>query len=206
MSVRFHEAFSIDSARRQFNFSDHFLGDSLRDLWAVGGGAGGSAVVVDAQDGGVLRITTDGDTNDVYFIDWNDIRSFHVDKKVTMEFRIKVEDKDNSVLYAGLLYDVNNRIVFYNNGGAIRTTNGGTATSEVSGHTQDNDYHIYRIECFPAGEVHFYIDGVETANSPITTDIPSDAGDYLQPYFYIRTSEDVEHYVDLDYVVVRQEI
>ena len=66
MSVKFHEAFSLDSARRQFNFSDHFLGDSLRDLWRTAGSAGGSADVVDAQDGGIVRLTTNTPLNNFY--------------------------------------------------------------------------------------------------------------------------------------------
>ena len=59
MSVRFAEAKCLDSMKRRFTFLDHFIGDQLQDLWTAGGDAGGSAVVVDAQDGGICRITTD---------------------------------------------------------------------------------------------------------------------------------------------------
>lgn len=71
MSVKDHEAFSLDSARRRFHFDDHFLGDSLRDLWRDTGDAGGSATVVDQQDGGICRITTGAVDQDEWWIDWN---------------------------------------------------------------------------------------------------------------------------------------
>ena len=79
----------------------------------------------------------------------------------------------------------------------------GTTTAD-SGVAADTDYHIFRIECFPTGEVHYYIDGVETNNSPINVaaNIPNE---YLQPRFYIRTREDAAKSMDIDYVYIRQE-
>ncbi len=86
----------------------------------------------------------------------------------------------------------------------IYTSSGG-ATNLESGIAKDTNYHIFRIECLPTGQVHFYIDGVETANSPITTNIPDDAGDYLKPLFEIITTEDLAKSLDIDYVVLQQD-
>ena len=63
------------------------------------------------------------------------------------------------------------------------------------------------MECQTHGgsHVHFYIDGVETGNSPITTNIPDDAGDYLQPYLFILTLENATKSLDTDYVYLREE-
>ena len=104
-----------------------------------------------------------------------------------------------------LLFDANNRIRFIYTSGSnwfIYTRSGGAITQADSGIAADTSYHVFRIECFPTGEVHFYIDGVETANSPLATNIPTD---YLQPFMFITTAEDVIKSVDIDYVVVRQE-
>ena len=211
MSVKLHEAFSMDSFMDRLLFWDDFHGDQLQDEWNEAGQAGGSAVVVDAQTGGIVRITTDVDTNDGWRIDWADIRSLHIDKKVTLEIRAKL----NHITYLradlAIRFDFNNQVEFTFNeavGGAINwsiATHNAGVTTQDSGVTIDTDYHIYRIECFPTDEVHFYIDGVETTNSPITTNIPDDAADFLQPYLFIQTREDLAKSMDIDYVYIRQE-
>jgi len=213
MSVKQHEAYCLDSQQTQLFFYDDFLGDSVRDLWALSGDGGGTAVPIDAQDGGVLHITTDGDNTDSYGIYWNDTRTLHVDKKVAVETRVKlVQTTLVDVKLQLLRYNVNNRIYFRydtsvpDTNWVIVTTDGGASTTGDSGVAADTDYHILRIECFPAGEVHFFIDGVETNNSPITTNIPDDAGDYLQPRYYIQTLENATKSLDIDYIIVRQDI
>jgi len=213
LSVKFHEAFSLDTARRRFFFSDHFLGDSLRDLWDATLGGGGTAAVIDAQDGGIIRLGTPTASDDASF-DWGDIRSLHVNKKVTAEARVRcnggVTDTFRRIFW--LWFDAQNYVGFSQNGYDVSDIyifceDDNVKTQADSGINVDADWHIYRIECFPAGEVHFFIDGVETANSPITTNIPDDAGDYLQPFFYIATNADTDPAtsMDIDYVVVRQD-
>ena len=208
MSVKFHEAFSLDSARRQFNFSDHFLGDSLRDLWTSTGT--GSAAVVDAQDGGVCRITTGATATNIHRIDWGDIRSLHVSKQVTMEVRLKLEQVTDIECRIYLWYDGGNLCGFkFDDSGdtnweVVALNDAGAPVTDDSGITPDTNWHIFRIECFPAGEVHYYIDGVECGNSPVTTEIPVD--DYLEPYIIMTTEENAAHYCDVDYVAIRQEI
>ena len=209
MSVKVHEAYCLDSQQTQLQFYDDFLGDSIRDLWRSTGDAGGSAVVVDAQDGGIVRITTDGDDGDIYSIDWGDYRSLHVDKNVTIEVRAKMNDTTDVYYYIGLAFDSNTSVIFYlANAGNWQnwTRNGGAITTSDTGVAVDTDYHIFRIECFPTGEVHYYIDDVECANSPITTNIPSDAADYLQPHFYELTNADSDPAtsMDVDYCYIRQ--
>ena len=88
----------------------------------------------------------------------------------------------------------------------IQTTDGGAPTTGDSGVTVDTDYHIYRIECFPTDEVHFYIDGVECGNSPITTNIPDDPTDFFELRLFADTNTTALRTLDIDYVVVRQEI
>jgi len=206
MSVRFHEAFSLDSARRQFNFFEHFFGDSLRDLWAVTGV--GSAAVVDAQDGGVIRLTTGATANNQYNLNWGDMRTLHINKKVTIETRLKAITTTTQYIFIELMYDQDNFVGFWvleDGNWKVRSENGGIITDLDSGIDLDGNFHVFRIECFPVGEVHFYIDDVECGNSPITTNIPSDAADYLQPLIRITTRENVAKSMDIDYVVVRQE-
>jgi len=146
---------------------------------------------------------------------WLNIRSLHVDQRVSMEARIKASADTYIQLYFALRFDGSNLIMFYVNetGGTpdnilIQCENGGALTSQSTGITQDALYHIYRIECHTHGgnHAHFYIDGTETANSPITTNIPDDATDYLQPYLRVLTQEDAAKSIDIDYCVVRQDV
>lgn len=207
--VRVHESMCFDSAQDKFWWMDHFLGDQLQDEWR--GVGTGSAVVVDAQTGGIVRITTGATTNDAYYIDWQDYRSLHVDQKASIEVRLKLTQTSAQTMILGLHFDGINRIIFLHD-----TTLGGNwyiftrnvaFTREDSGVAADTDYHIFRIECHAHGgnHAHFYIDGVETANSPITTNVPDDATDYLQPWLYIQTVENVAKSMDVDYVAVRQD-
>jgi len=208
MSVKFHEAYALDSQQDQLLWFDDFLGDQIQDEWRTGGT--GSAAVVDQQTGGIARLTTGALTNNSYQIDWNNFRSLHVDQRVSFEARVKMANITQIDASIGLLFDASNQIVFVESAGdwLIRCEDGGAATQPNSGISLDIDYHIYRIECHTHGgnHVHFYIDGTETANSPINTNVPDDATDYLQPYLYIRTTEDVVKFMDIDYCVVRQDI
>jgi len=206
MSVKVKEAFCFDSFQDRLLYWDDFHGDQLKDEWNEAGT--GSATVIDAQTGGIVRITTGATNGNSYRIDWQDYRSLLVTKKVTAEFRVKVNQSTALTVNFNLYFDVSNRITFtMTNGGNwnIQCTNGGATTGQDSGIASDTNYHIFRIEAFPTDEVHFYIDGVECANSPITTNIPDDAADYLQPRLYIITAEDVAKTMDIDYCYLRQE-
>ena len=213
MSVKVHEAFSMDSFMDRLLWFDDFHGDQLQDEWRVAGAAGGSAVVVDAQTGGIVRITTDTDLNDTWFIDWADIRSLLVSKKASMEVRVKLTQTTNTITRLSLRFDFNNSFYFeYNSGSSanwqIRSNDGGASAGlQDTGVAADTSYHVLRMECQTHGgsHVHFYIDGVETGNSPITTNIPDDAGDYLQPYLFILTLENATKSMDTDYVYLREE-
>ncbi len=208
MSVKVHEPVCLDSAQDLYFWGDHFLGDQLKDEWAVAGV--GSAAVVDAQTGGIVRLTTGATDGNSYEINWGAIRTLRVLNQLTIEFRAKLNSITDLNVRLSLEFDATNFIQFFEDRPAavgnweLRTRDGGALTTVDSGIALDTDYHIYRIECFPTDEIHFYIDDVETANSPITTNIPNDAGDYLQPRIRIGTGEDVAKSMDIDYVVVRQ--
>lgn len=208
MSVKVHEAFSLDSFQDRLLFFDDFHGDQVQDEWRTNGA--GSAAVVDAQTGGIVRLTTGATQWDQYYLDWNTIRTLLVSKKATMETRVKLTQTTNVDVWLRLQFDVNNWIVFVYNSATsanwlIQCRDGGVGGTLDSGIAADTDYHIFRIETFPTGEVHFYIDGVETTNSPIVANIPDDAADYLEPSFLIQTRENVAKSVDIDYVYIRQE-
>lgn len=214
MSVKVHEAFSIDSFQDRLLWWDDFLGDQIKDEWDITLVGGGTATVVDAQTGGIVRLTAPTNaTNDAVTLDWGDIRSLLVSKKASAEFRAKASANTQINVEFRLRFDVNNHTSFFYDRVAagnwlIICRDGGVATSLDSGVALDTDYHVYRIECHTHGasHVHFYIDGVETGNSPITTNIPDDATDYLQPVLYLDTKEAAQKTFDIDYVVVRQEI
>ncbi len=208
MSVKVHEAFSLDSFQDRLLFWDDFVGDQVQNEWDSAGDVGGSAVVIDAQPGGIVRITTDTDINDAWRLDWGNIRSLLVTKKVTLEVRAKLASVTDVEAWFALWFDATHFIRFRFDDGAgnnwlIETDDGTGPTSADSGEVADIDYHIFRIEALPTGEVHFFIDGVEMANSPIIADIPAS---YLQPYIYLETLAGAADTMDIDYVAVRQEV
>jgi hypothetical protein len=210
--VRVHEARCLDSLQRQWFFKDDFIGDQIQDIWAVSGSAGGSAVVVDGETGGIVRITTHTDDTDSYLLDWNDYRILLVTKRVSMEWKLKASDNDSDIeIRMGMDFDANNRIGFISNADAnwrIRSMDGGGSTLEDSGIAETTSYMIFRIESHTHGgnHVHYFIDNVECANSPLSTNIPDDAADVLQPYIEVRTLEaGVAKSVDMDYISIRQD-
>lgn len=208
MSTLSHEAVCFDSLQKRLFFFDDFCGDQLKDEWNAGGV--GSATVIDLQMGGIVRLTTGATTNDLYRIDWNNIRSLLVSKKVTIEYRVKLTQITNFRCLLELIFDATARIFFTYNSTVSANwyiVSSDTATSTFdSGIAADTDYHILRIECHTHGSnhVHFYIDGTETANSPITiaANIPDE---YLDPYLTLLTTEDVAKSMDIDYVYIRQD-
>lgn len=210
MSVRYHESLCFDSTKYRLDWRDDFWGDSIDARWCTVGAGAGSAAVVDAQDGGVCRLTTDTAVWNYEKINWGAtaIRSLLVSKKVTMECRVKAGFITDIQVILQLRYDANNFIGFdaSNNGTyLIQCKNGGALTSVGSGIAQNTSYKIFKIECFPTGEVHFYIDDVETSNSPITTNITAQ---YLMPELQVNMRGDasgVARTLDIDYVCIRQE-
>jgi len=213
MSVKFHEAYCLDSQQDQLLWFDDFLGDQVQDEWRTALVGGGTVTVIDQQTGGIVRLSTPT-ASDQALLDWGDIRSLHIDQRISGEARIRCNNgvTDTFRRIFRLSFDVQNYIGFEQQGYDdadidIVCEDNNIKTSADSGINVDADWHIYRIECFPTGEVHFYIDGVETANSPITTNIPDDATDYLQPYFAIFTNADSDPAtsMDVDYCAVRQD-
>lgn len=217
MSVKLHEAFCMDSFMDRLLFFDDFHGDQIQNEWDSHGNAGGSAVVVDAQTGGIVRLTSDTDIGDGWFLDWganpNEVRSLLVTKRVTMEFRCKVPTLANTTIRNRLLFDGDNFVEFeYDTAQGhtdwwIKCRDGGAETDLNSGVAVNTDYHIFRIECHThtANHVHFYIDGTQTANSPINTNVPDDPTDYLMPWFAVITRTTAARTMDIDYCYIRQE-
>jgi len=212
MSVKQHEPMCFDSAQDRWWWMDHFLGDQIQDEWATAFVGAGTTVVVDQQTGGIVRFTTGANNGDDNTLNWNNIRSLLVSKRISMEIRVKLTQTNSVDVRLYLRFDWSNCVFFrYSSSlGAnwrIRCRDGGGDTTQDSGVAANTSYHIFRIECHTHGanHVHFYIDGTETANSPITTNIPDDATDYLQPYLWIETLENVAKSMDVDYVACRQD-
>jgi len=210
MSVKVHEAFCLDSLQDRLFWKDHFFGDKLQDEWSEGGT--GSAAVVDLQAGGIVRLITGATINNEYHIQWgenpNEIRSLLVTKQVTIEFLVLLASVDNVEAHLSLYYDGTHFVRFRFDSGAsnnwlIETDDGTGPTSADSGEAADTGYHVFRIECFPTGEVNYYIDGDPVANSPITADIPTE---HLMPRIYVETLTNAIKTLDLNYVGLRQEI
>lgn len=209
MSVKVHEAFSLDSFQDRLLFFDDFHGDQIQDEWSEGGT--GSATVVDLQTGGIVRLTTGGATNNEYHIQWgenpNEIRSLLVTRKVTIEFRVKLASVDDVEAHLSLYYDATHFVRFRfddsaGNNWLIETDDATGPTSADSGEIADTGYHIFRIECFPTGDVNYYIDDALMTNSPIEADIPPE---YLMPRLYLETLANAVKTMDTDYVYIRQE-
>lgn len=211
MSVKLHEAFCLDSALKRTWYLDHFLGKQLKDEWRAA--LGGTAVVVDLQLGGIVRLSTGAVALNGSRIDWNDIRTLLASKRVSMEVRAKLGLDELFGLDIGLTDTrlVANRWINFSVGGGnfrIEAQDFAGGTFFDSGVPHDTDYHTFRIEVHAADEhfagvhAHYYIDDVQTDNSPITTNVPLD---YLQPVIVVFTTEDVDKTIDVDYVAIRQD-
>lgn len=203
MSVVQHEAVCFDSLKDRMFFFDDFEGDSLKDLWTKNGA--GSAVVLDGEAGGVVRISTVATNGNSLVLDWNDIRTLFASKNVVIEARFKLNDITNlatSGLY--IYYDGNERIQFLTSSATgtwrVRTEAGGVGTSNDTGILYDTGWHTFRIVC-TATEIKYFLDDVEVTGSPITTNIPSVA---LQIYFVVSTSANEVKSMDIDYIGVSQ--
>lgn len=207
-----HEDLCFDSLHERFFFSDDFEGVQLKDIWREAGT--GSAAVVDPERGAAIRLTTGAVIGNAYRIDWGDYRILHVLKRVSLEVRTELSSVSDIDVRLCLRFDANNLIMFrfddsVDTNWMIVTTDGGAPTVADSGETPDTSYHIFRIVCHTHGgnHVHFFIDDLrnEVTNSPISTNVPDDAGDFLQPYLYVETEAAVAKSIDNDYVYIRQD-
>lgn len=187
---------------------DDFLGDSIDAKWRDTGDVGGGISVIDGGTGGRVRITTGGVNTNSWRMDWSDIRSLLASKNVILEVYAKLNQATFVRAQFTLYFNASNRIAlrfFEDVGGvanwAIYTEDGGGSVSRDSGVQGDTNPHIFRIEC-SATSIRYYIDGVECANSPLTTNITVQ---YLQPYLWLQTRENLAKTMDIDYAWWRQE-
>ena len=207
MSVKAHEAYCIDSAQDRLLFYDDFLGDSIRDLWALTVTGTGAGAVVDAQDGGVYRLRCPA-ANDTAQLSWGGIKTLSVLKNVTMEVKAKLNSTDDVTVTLNLYKDTHDRIRFTASVGDIYSEKADDTYNEA-GWVTDTDWHIYRIECHYVdatnATANMYIDGVECTNSPIPqANVPIVS---LEPFFSIGSGAGAlaEKQLDIDYVYVRQD-
>ena len=206
----------FDSAHKRFWYIDHFVGAQIKDEWTSAGDAGGSSDVVDLQAGGIARLTTNNDDDDEWYIRWGNIHSLLMTKKVCAESKVKLSSAANINDRPLLLFvDGANQIGFRHDTDAGQATwyifcrDGGATTSLDSGFTVDTDWHIFRIQCHTHGgnHVHYFIDDFvnEVTNSPIDTNIPTSATDYLEPFFQVQTRvAAAAKSMDIDYIGIRQ--
>lgn len=206
-----HEAYCLDFIQNYYDWLDHHWGDSLNALWNQTLGGGGTGAVVDGVAGGIYRLGTPT-ASDSAQLDWNDIRSLHVNKKVVAEARVRANGgvTDTTRYFLVLRFDGNNYIAFFHDYDSSDihhiTVDGGAPTEQDTDVNVDASFHIFRIECSTTA-IHFYIDGDEVEDSPITTNIPDDAGDYLQPFYSITTNADTDPAtsMDIDYTWCHQQ-
>ncbi len=205
-AYRSHEARCLDSLQDQLLFIDDFIGDQIKDEWGTNL-YGGSVAVVDSQIGGIARLQTGGVDGDGLNFDWGTIRSLHVSKRVVFEVKAKLGQSDtDQFIFMLLRFDGDDYIGFVSFQDAnwlARCRDGGVQTSEDTGVALDTDYHIFRVDATRLTQIDFYIDGVLT--NDITTNIPDDAGDYLEVFFDFGTLENANKILDLDYVGVKQD-
>ena len=210
MTSLVHEAFCLDSLQNQVLWFDDFEGDQLKDHWVLGLSAGGSGAVVDGVDGGICRLTTHVDPNDYAELFWNDVRSLTVAKKVCMEVRMKLGSASNILGYCFLMSaaDWLNYLMIGANTNLyanwfFRSRSDGVTTEVASTIAIDVNWHIFRIVAHTHGanHVHYFLDGAEFANSPISTNVPSV---YLQPRPYTQALIGANS-IDIDYVYICQD-
>jgi len=211
--VRFHEAECIDSQSSHLFGFDDFWGDSLDARWNVSTVGGGSVAVVDGIEGGAVRLSAlTNVTSDRADINWNTIRTLKALKHLCFEVRFRQSSTNNVTIYIGLSNTGTQHMDFRCEGGGanyrIRTNNEGAGNNFDSGIPLTTDWIRLRMECHTHGgnHVHYYVNGVETSNSPISTLIPFDSDDPLQIWITLLTKDTNPKTLDIDYVTWRQDI
>ena len=188
-------------------FYEDFYGKGLNtDIWQLTVTGGGTGAVIANQKGGVFRLSSPAvATSDDAVLTWNSINSIAI--PLVYEVGAKLNSVDNVYTdICNLSYSNNNLEIYYDSGGAnyqILAQSGGVGAAKDSGIAANTNKHIFRIEGHTDGgnHAHFFIDGVETANSPITTNVPTTN---LQPLFYINTNNAALKTLDIDYVNIMQ--
>jgi len=208
--VNYHESYGFDSLQKTSWWYDDFEGDSLKDYWRISIVGAGSIAVADGITGAAVRLTTSATSGQSLLFDWQDYRSLLVSKNVAFEVRAKCHssevmhftvrlralDSDDELWMQH--YTPSSQNLFYAADG------GGTNEQEDTSIQADTEWHNYRIQCHTHGSnhAHYYYDDTQLTNSPITTNITSE---YLQPWIYCNTFENVAKTFDFDYVAWRQD-
>ena len=194
-----------------FVWRDDFLGDQLKDEWTLTA-SGGTATIIDGETGGIVRVTSGAIDGNFAQIDWGNIRSLHIDKKIIIEYRVKLSSIADVFAFLKIRFDPDEeyQLKYDSSNGDTKwmfLTENGASTEVSTNITPDTNYHIFRMEAHTHGgtHIHFYIDGVECANSPVSSNLPDDAGDFLQPNCGIQTRTNTNKLLDVDYVWVTQE-
>ena len=208
-----HKDYSFDSAQDRAFWWDDFEGDFIKDGWNQVIGGTGSIALQDGETGGVVRMTTGNVANDACYLTWNDTRSLHFDKHIRLMARFRASHTDNIQCRIQLHYDWNNFILCLmsaSDWGAsyyAGSKDDGTADSLVMDTARDTSWHTILVECHTHGSDHFHfiLDGTEESNSPKSTYIPSDAGDYLEPLIQIETYNTTPKWFEIDYIGVEQD-
>lgn len=203
--VRIHEAYGLNSQKRQLFGWDDFLSDQIDDRWAIEVGAGGSVGVVDGVIGGACRLDTGGLLNGYGLLDMGGYHIFTTGKNVSIEVRSSIDSLTNINAQLLRLLNGNNIILMrfqesVDTNIQLFTQLAGVATQIDSGVAPDTDYHIYRVEC-SSSSVKFYIDDVLVGTS--TTNIPTVAME-----INILCQNNVlagQKVMDIDYIAWRQD-
>jgi len=202
-----HAPFCLDSLADYVEDGDDFWGDSLDARWHTAGD--GSAAVVDGADGGVIRLASGPASGNSCTLTWKAIRSLHVNKKLIIEIKSKISNIVDQSSYNGVWYNSGSIIMVWVQPGQanyrVYSSKAGSVTNLDSGIAKDTNWHIFRIECHTHGgtHIHYYIDGVECNNSPVTTNIPD--GVYLEPTISSYTAINTNYDADIDYIFWRQQ-
>ena len=195
------EFFGLEYPRHKLIFHDDFLGRSLDAIW-LGAGTG-SAVVVDGETNGIVRLATGGGLNNYYVLDWNLIRTFSIANRLQSEWRMRLGQTVDIAVEIRLYFDGDNRVGFFLN--TVTDNKWHTICRSLGANTLftttsvlDTNFHTFRISTTPTA-VDFYIDGMKT--NTITTDIPTQN---LEPYFLVYDNDTVAKNIDIDYFTATQ--
>lgn len=157
---------------------------------------------------GVFKFTTGATATNEEAIDWNDVCTFSNTEQPSYRWRIKLEQVTNIEVDFGLIEAStggnDDYIKIYFDSSAynywlLRTCLGGVCV-EDPGAIADTDWHIFQMNFINDGFIQWLIDGVSQGS--LASQIPTVQ---LQPFFSVRTEENIAHYVDVDFAEYRQD-
>jgi len=197
-------------------YYDDFLGDVLRDEWAVSNAGGGDETdfaIVDGINGTAVGTTGLAAVDRYVQLDWGTFENFHAGLHAGIEARLKVDDVTSVEIefgfykdadeYALLYVDVSDKTDASIYAKASLSGGAGATDNDTTEDLANGTYVVLQIQTFDDGSVKYYVDGTLKRTDPASTIATSTQ--LMRPHFKINNEATAARSMTIDYVKIWQE-